>query len=95
MPIRSENPSRPNTIASRIIPISTTMRSTTKPRIATIPQPAAGNGRCRSAVFIAAYGSRSEPDHQSADEHDDEEVPDAVDDLLGRGGAIRLAGWPG
>ena len=37
MPMRSENPSRPNTIASRIVAISTTIRNTTKPMIATIP----------------------------------------------------------
>ena len=37
-------------------------------------------------------GSRSEPDQQGADEHDDQEVPDGVDDLLGcGGGGPRLA----
>ena len=54
MPIRSEKPRRPNTIASRIMAISTTISNTMKPMIATTPQPAEGRGRSRSAVFIAA-----------------------------------------
>ena len=41
-------------------------------------------------------GSRREPDQQGADEHDHEEVPDGVDDLLGRGrGGPGSPGWAG
>ena len=81
MPIRSEKPRRPNTIASRIMAISTTIRNTMKPRIATTPQPAEGRGRSRSAVFIAGIGSGREPDQQGADEDDHKEVADGVDSL--------------